>query len=48
MDKPCVEFNTQERIKPEKIGDKDIKALYKLMKNAVYDKKWKIWEIELM
>ena len=30
------EFNTQKRIKAEKHGDKDGKALYKLMSNAIY------------
>ena len=36
--KQCVEFNTQKRIEAEKNGDKDGKALYKLMKNTVYEK----------
>ena len=36
--KQCVEFNTQKRIEAEKNGDKDGKALYKLMNNAVYGK----------
>ena len=36
--KHCVEFNTQKRIEAEKTGDKDGKALYKLMKNTVYEK----------
>ena len=31
-----VEFNTKERIEAERNGDKDGKALYKLMNNAVY------------
>ena len=34
--KQYVEFNTQKRIETEKDGDKDGKALYKLMNNAVY------------
>ena len=33
-----VEFKTQERIEAEKNGDKDGKALYKLINNAVYGK----------
>ena len=33
-----VELNTQNRIKAEKNSDKDGKALYKLMNNAVYGK----------
>ena len=33
-----VEFNTQKRIEEEKNGGKDGRALYKLMKNAVYGK----------
>ena len=37
--KQYVEFNTQKRIEAEKNGDKDGKALYKLMNNAVYGKK---------
>ena len=36
--KPYVEFNTQKRIEAEKNGDKDGKAFYKLMNNAVYRK----------
>ena len=36
--KQYVEFNTQKRIEAEKNGDKDGKALYKLMNNAVYEK----------
>ena len=36
--KPYVEFNTQKRIEGEKYGDKDRKALCKLMNNAVYRK----------
>ena len=32
--KPYIEFNTQKRIGTEKNGDKDGKALYKLMNNA--------------
>ena len=36
--KQHVEFNTQKRLEAEKNGDKDGKALYKLMNNAVYGK----------
>ena len=36
--KQYVEFNTQKRIETEKNSDKDGKALYKLMNNAVYRK----------
>ena len=36
--KPYVEFNTQKRIEAEKNSDKDGKALYKLMNNAVHGK----------
>ena len=36
--KQYVEFNTQKRIEAEKNCDKDGKALYKLMNNAVYGK----------
>ena len=36
--KPYVEFNTQKRIETEKNGDRDEKALYKLMTNALYVK----------
>ena len=32
------EFNTYKRIKPEKNDEKDGKALYKLMNNALYGK----------
>ena len=32
--KPYIEFNTQKIIGTEKNGDKDGKALYKLMNNA--------------
>ena len=35
MAKPYVEFNTQKKIGAEKNGDKDGKALHKLMNNAV-------------
>ena len=38
MAKQYVEFNTQKRIEAEKNGDKNGKALYKLMNNAVYGK----------
>ena len=36
-----IEFNTQKRIEAEKSGDKDGKALYKLMNNAVQGKTMK-------
>ena len=36
--KQYVEFNTQKRTEAEKNGDKDGKALYKLMNNTVYGK----------
>ena len=36
--KKYVDFNTPKRIEPEKNGDKDGKALYKLMNNSVYGK----------
>ena len=36
--KQYIEFNTKKRIDAEKNGDKDAKALYKLMNNAVYSK----------
>ena len=36
--KPYIEFNTQKRIEAEKNNDKDGKALYKLMNNAIYGK----------
>ena len=36
--KPYVEFNTLERIEAEKNGDKDEKAFYKSMNNAVNSK----------
>ena len=36
--KPYVKFNTQKRIEVEKNGNKDEKALYKLIDNAVYGK----------
>ena len=38
MAKKYVEFNIQKRIEAEKNGGKDGKALYKLIKNAVYGK----------
>ena len=38
MLKQYVEFNIQKRIEAEKNDDKDGKALYKLMNNAVYGK----------
>ena len=34
--KPYIEFNTRKTIEAEKNGDKDGKALYKLMNKAVY------------
>ena len=34
--KPYIEFNTQKRIEAERNNDKDIKALYKLISNAIY------------
>ena len=36
--KPYVEFKRQRRIEAEKSGDKDGKASYKLINNAVYGK----------
>ena len=36
--KQYVDFSTEKRIEAEKNGDKDGKALYKLMKNSVYGK----------
>ena len=36
--KPYIEFNTHKRIEAEKNGDRDGKALYKLMNNAIYRK----------
>ena len=36
--KAYIEFNTQKRIEAEKYNDKDGKALYKLMNNAIYGK----------
>ena len=36
--KPYIDFNTQRRIEAEKNNDKDGKALYKLMNNAIYGK----------
>ena len=39
--KPSTEFNTQNRLEAGKSGDKDGKALYKLMNNAVYIKTMK-------
>ena len=40
--KPYVEFNTHKRIKAKKNGDKDGKALYKLMNNVAYGKTGKL------
>ena len=37
--KPHVEFSIEKRIEEEKKSDKDRKAFYKLMENAVYGKK---------
>ena len=41
--KRYIVFNTQKRIRieTEKNGDKDGKALYKLLNNASYEKHWK-------
>ena len=39
--KPYTEFNTQNRLEAGKSGDKDGKALYKLMNNAIYRKTMK-------
>ena len=36
--KPYIKFNTQKKIEAEKNKDKDGKALYKLVNNAVYRK----------
>ena len=36
--KPYIELNTQNRIEAEKNNDKNRKALYKLMNNALYGK----------
>ena len=36
--KPYFEFNTQKIIETEKNNGKDGKALFKLMKNAIYGK----------
>ena len=36
--KPYVELDTQKRIEAEKNGDKDGKALYKLINNVVHGK----------
>ena len=36
--KQYVEFNSQKRIEAKENGDKDGKAFYKLMNNAVYGK----------
>ena len=36
--KPYIEFNTKKRIEAEKSGDKDEKALCKVMSNAIYGK----------
>ena len=46
--KTFIEFKKQKkRIEAEKFNDRDGKKLYKLMNNAIYDKKqWKTWEIE--
>ena len=38
INKPNVEFNTHKIIEAKKNGDKDWKALCKLMNNAVHDK----------
>ena len=39
--KPYIEFNTHKRTEIEKNNDKDGKALYKLMNNAIYRKTMK-------
>ena len=39
--KPYVEFNTRKRIETGENGDKDGKALYKLLNNVVYGKTMK-------
>ena len=36
--KPYIEFNAQKRMEAEKNNDKNGKALYKLMNNAIYGK----------
>ena len=36
--KPYAKLNTQKRTEAEKNGDKEAKALYKLMNNVVYGK----------
>ena len=36
--KPYFEFNNQKGMEAEKNDDKDRKALYKLMNNAIYEK----------
>ena len=36
--KPYIEFNTRKRIEAEKNNNKDEKALYKLLSNAIYRK----------
>ena len=38
MVKTYIEFNTQKRTEAEKTGDKDGRALYKLMNIAIYKK----------
>ena len=39
--KPYLQFNTHKRNWKRKTGDKDGKALYKLMNNAIYGKTMK-------
>ena len=39
--KTYIKLNTQERTEAEKNSDKDGKALYKLMNNAIYEKTMK-------
>ena len=46
--KQYVEFNTQKRINAEKNGEKDRKALYKLMKMLCMERQWNPSEMELM
>ena len=40
--KPYIEFDTQKRMEAEKNNDKDGKAMYKLMNNAIYKKNGKL------
>ena len=45
--KVYIEFITHKK-EAEKGREKNEKVLYKLMEIAIYEKKWKIWEIELI